>query len=168
MLEKYSPHSPPLRINWARFTSQSSCLLASGFWLLAPQMKVTKVLTKGYENIRLCRRTENKPNQSQFHQHKEQAPPKSLPQINYMRRHFGDEFLKNYCFFNARFSVASSAIMCQRLRLGDSRVSGSQVHWIGNSLIRQPLFRARRIISISNIKPELIHSLYRLRAISPL
>jgi len=34
--------------------------------LLDAQMNVTSVLTKYYENERLCRRRENKPNQTQF------------------------------------------------------------------------------------------------------
>jgi len=38
--------------------------------LLNAQMNVSKVLTKDYENVRLRRRGENKPNQTQFHPHR--------------------------------------------------------------------------------------------------
>jgi len=38
--------------------------------LLNAQMNVNKVLTKGYENVRLHRREKNKPNQTQFHPHR--------------------------------------------------------------------------------------------------
>ncbi len=40
-----------------------------------PKMNVTKVLTKGYENKRLHRRAENKPNQTQFKPKQTQFKP---------------------------------------------------------------------------------------------
>ncbi|MHC4537914.1 MAG: FAD:protein FMN transferase, partial [Planctomycetota bacterium] len=67
-----------------------------------------------------------------------------------------------------RLIVSSSERTLQELRVGDSRLSRSQVQSIGNSLIIYPSFWARIMISISNVNPSVIHSPYKCRPTSPL
>lgn len=61
-------------------------------------------------------------------------------------------------YFRAFFILFSSLITGPMVFAGCSLVSLSHVHVIGNSFILSPSFCARSIISISNMKPSVIHS----------
>ncbi len=81
--------------------------------LMDAQMNISSVLTKDYKNVRLCRRGENKPNQTQsprprFYPKKQPYPRKNMPKKPYFPLNY-DNFSPlffQFCTIDVKFLPA--------------------------------------------------------------